>query len=57
MSLRTLLAATATLPLSLAAHAHGGHHAPEVHWHASDAWGFVVLGALAALAIWLSRRG
>ncbi|MGV3570974.1 MAG: hypothetical protein ACO1PB_10280 [Ramlibacter sp.] len=55
MSIRPLIAAAATLPLSLSAHAHGGHHAAEWHWHATDAWGFVALAGLVALAIWLSR--
>ena len=27
------------------------------HWHATDTWGFVVVAALAALAIWMSRGG
>lgn len=27
------------------------------HWHATDVWGFVVLGGMIALAIWLSRGG
>ena len=49
-----------TVLVSLAAgavHAHPGHGiAQQAHWHASDAWGFVVVGALAALAIWLSGR-
>ncbi|MEJ5989888.1 hypothetical protein WG902_07815 [Ramlibacter sp. PS3R-8] len=41
-----------------AVHAHPGHGIPqEWHWHASDTLGFVVVAALAALAIWLSRRG
>ena len=40
-----------------AAHAHPGHGiAQQAHWHASDAWGFVAVAALAALAIWLSGR-
>jgi peptidoglycan/LPS O-acetylase OafA/YrhL len=57
MSLRPALA-TALGVLALpwtSAHAHGGHHAPEWHWHATDLWGFLAIGALAALAIWLSR--
>jgi hypothetical protein len=27
------------------------------HWHATDAWGFVALAAMTALAIWWSRAG
>ena len=46
--------------LSLAAfnvHAHPGHGIlQDAHWHASDAWGFVAVAALAALALWLSGR-
>jgi hypothetical protein len=26
------------------------------HWHATDAWGFVALGGLLVLAIWLSNK-
>ncbi len=36
--------------------AHDGHALDGTHWHASDAWGFVVLGAVVALALW-ARRG
>jgi hypothetical protein len=54
MSLRNLslalLSAAAT-----SAQAHGGHGAVQWHWHATDAWGFVVVAALAAIAIWFSR--
>lgn len=43
---------------STAALAHPGHGLEaESHWHASDAWGFLLVGALIALAIWLSRGG
>ena len=28
-----------------------------LHWHATDTWGFVVVGALMAIAIWFSRGG
>ncbi len=46
--------ALATLPaLALA---HDGHGAEGVHWHATDTWGFVVTAALAAAAVWFSRR-
>ena len=59
MFLRTTLAAAAAFVASswTRVHAHGGHHAPEWHWHATDLWGFLAVGALAALAVWLSRRG
>jgi hypothetical protein len=49
------------LPVALlgapAAFAHEGHGAPGIaHWHASDAWGFVIGAVLLAFAIWLGRR-
>jgi len=37
--------------------AHEGHGLAGTHWHATDAWGFVVVGALSAVAVWLSRKG
>ena len=37
--------------------AHEGHGLGGSHWHASDTWGFVTVGALVALAVWLSRHG
>ena len=43
--------------LTSAALAHEGHGLEAVHWHATDGWGFVVGGALIALALWLSRGG
>jgi hypothetical protein len=52
--MRLLAATLATLAASV--HAHPGHGiATDTHWHASDVWGFVALGALVLLAIWLSR--
>jgi hypothetical protein len=49
------LAATAfSAPLALA---HEGHGLHGPHWHATDAWGFVAVGALVMLAVWLSRGG
>ena len=40
------------------AQAHDGHGLDASgHWHASDAWGFVALAAMVALAIWSSRGG
>lgn len=46
-----------TLAAASAALAHEGHGLDGPHWHATDAWGFVAVGALVALAVWLSRRG
>ena len=36
--------------------AHDGHGLTGVHWHASDAWGFVAVATTIAVAIWLSRK-
>ena len=45
------------LPLATSVHAHPGHGAAAPwHWHASDTFGLLVVGALAALALWFSRR-
>ena len=35
---------------------HDGHAMTGSHWHATDAWGFVALGGMVAVAIWLSKR-
>ncbi|MDP3605243.1 MAG: hypothetical protein Q8R59_05795, partial [Polaromonas sp.] len=35
---------------------HDGHLMAGAHWHATDAWGFVALGGLVVLAIWLSTK-
>jgi hypothetical protein len=53
---KTLLFPLASL-LPLAVRAHEGHGLGGAHWHASDAWGFVVGGvAVAAAAIWWRGR-
>jgi hypothetical protein len=57
MTLRSLSAAGAALLSCVPAWAHGGHGAAEWHWHASDTFGFVLVAALAAAAIWFSRGG
>ena len=36
---------------------HDGHAMQGTHWHATDAWGFAVLGIVVATAIWMSRGG
>ena len=37
---------------------HDGHGlGGGSHWHATDIWGFVVVGALSALAVWIARKG
>jgi hypothetical protein len=59
------LASNATLSIAIlaastgasAVFAHDGHGLGGTHWHATDVWGFVVVGALSALAVWISRKG
>jgi hypothetical protein len=50
-------AAVAALTPSFAVHAHPGHGplSQAAHGHATDVWGFVVIGALAAAAVWFGR--
>ena len=50
-------AAAGLLAGAVSAFAHDGHAWAGGHWHASDAWGFVVVAAGAALALWLGRGG
>ena len=38
------------------AFAHDGHGFAGSHWHASDTFGLLLVGALAVAAWWLSRR-
>jgi hypothetical protein len=53
---RSLTAATLFLAAQ-AAFAHGGHGLAGPHWHATDTVGLLLVGGLAALAIWFSRGG
>ena len=48
----------ALLITTAAAHAmaHDGHGLEGSHWHSTDAWGFVVFGAMALVAWYLGRR-
>ena len=39
-----------------ASFAHDGHGIAGMHWHATDAWGFVAVAVMVAVAIWLSRK-
>ncbi len=50
------IAACALMTGANAVFAHEGHGLLGTHWHATDAWGFVAVGALLALAVWLSRK-
>jgi len=53
----TTLIATYTLSTGASTvFAHDGHGLAGSHWHSTDVLGFVALGCLAALAVWLSRR-
>jgi len=52
-----LTAALTPLLTAGLAHAHPGHGQPQAsHWHATDAWGWALGLAAAALAVWLMRR-
>jgi hypothetical protein len=52
-----LIAVSALSMWAKTAFSHEGHGLSGGHWHATDAWGFVAMGAMLALAIWLSRGG
>ena len=52
----TLIATYAMSTRASTAFAHDGHGLAGTHWHATDVWGFVVVGGLAAAAIWVSRK-
>jgi hypothetical protein len=53
-AIRTI-AAGASSAWAGAALSHDGHRTASAHWHASDAWGLVLLMALAATTVWMSR--
>ena len=40
-----------------AAFGHDVHAMQGTRWHATDAWGFVIMGIVVASAIWMSRGG
>ena len=49
--------AAATLAgLATTVHAHPGHDAAALHWHATNTSGFLVVAVLAGIALWLSRE-
>ena len=55
--LRSTLLSAAALVVSPAAWSHSGHGLGDgAHWHATDAWGWALGLAVAAFALWLSRR-
>ena len=49
-----LTGSLAALPLVVLA--HDGHGLSGPHWHASDLWGLVALGVVAAAALWWRRK-
>jgi hypothetical protein len=51
------LFALALLACTLPATAHDGHGLAGAHWHATDAFGLLLVGGLAVLTVWLSRGG
>lgn len=51
-----LIALSPLLASPGASFAHEGHGIGASHWHASDLWGFVAIAALAAVAVWQSRK-
>ena len=55
MPMKTLTYLTLALA-GTAAVAHEGHGLTGTHWHASDSFGFLVLGIAVALAVWAARR-
>lgn len=51
------ISALLSLLVALPALAHEGHGAPtQIHWHATDTFGLLLVGGLAALAVWFSGR-
>jgi hypothetical protein len=53
----TFLAAYAISTRANDVFAHDGHGLTGAHWHATDVWGFVVVGCLSAAALWFARKG
>ena len=51
-----LIAVSLGITLANAAFAHEGHGLAGLHWHATDASGFVAVAGMIAAAIWLSKK-
>lgn len=49
------LFATVAVSAAALAQAHEGHGLAGTHWHATDAWGFLLVAGLAAAAWWFGR--
>ena len=46
------------LLLAPSVHAHEGHGLGSAsHWHATDVFGWIAVGAAVVIAIWVSRGG
>ena len=54
---KNILPAVGAALLAPAAWAHEGHGLAGAHWHATDVFGWLVVGAVAALVYWLTRGG
>ena len=52
---RQFAAAATLLAINAAALAHEGEGPGGIHWHYTDTSGFLLVVALATLAVWLSR--
>jgi hypothetical protein len=52
-----LIAIQAVITLATSIFAHDGHRLSGSHWHASDAFGFIILAAAILLALWSGRGG
>jgi hypothetical protein len=51
------LFATVAVSAAALAQAHSGHGAATAaHWHATDAWGLLLIAAVIGVALWM-RRG
>ena len=60
MNIKITIKKIATYALSTGAtavFAHENHGMDGSHWHATDVWGFMALGGMMVVAIWLSRGG
>jgi len=55
--MRKILSTSSLAALAATGWAHDGHGLAGPHWHATDAFGLLLVGGLVALAIWLSRGG
>ena len=52
--MKALLCAAALTACAFA-QAHTGHGMAGQHWHATDAWGFALLGAVVVATLWFNR--